>query len=757
MADQSKECGLSISGPEDDRSTIAVFASVAAIAMSVVYFVARTGFRDNPPIEVLSTLSVSFFLLLLPQGYRIGSRMLGRSTGGSWLSSDAGLSLIALLALPIAGIAGSRLGVNVLPAVMLMGFIFFAATLVHWLAKGSFGRSVLFLAWAVLFGLWLGFAVWGTGWQSPLFEEALAGGYYLCKDILVTSGITGILRTYGVPSTGLDGIPYCWYHWGAYWFFAWISEMEKIRVIRFMQLGFPVIFLPFLVSRFLEFGIHAREVLSPSDRPGDLRRDGVFWLVFAFGWIGFIPLEVAQKIPLGTDIILYSESYVVGAACSFLVLSLTLGVMRRAAQRPDRSLSVGDHCLLCLLPLMCAGIGVIKISQMFLLVLLYGYLFLRLKGWKFITPLLSLVACVVLLPVVVKLTSPGGAAGGYGYLYPMAFFVSLVPLAWKPFFFLLFYFWPWVYLISYFYWQRTTTIAEAKNALLGGKLIPVELMVVLCIVGSAPAFILPIGGGSGFFFMDFQCWLALALILGERTKLREMSCDICGVQERALGWEHLQLRKLFALLVVLCFLGSTAANGIQAVWRMVSQNVAIRTALLHPNEDDRTDRGFQERWYKSVVKGLKKRSVPDLKQFVSDELKPLISDVQDRLEQGRSYPVIAAFRELDALPVAEKRKTLIYIPRSNRVFWDMLSMCDAVPLIVPALTGTAMIDGLPDRDCKTNLGHFDMYPARGAKTQDLDQAEGMLCAAVRAKGFSSAMVVIAGKENNIKVDRRDCP
>jgi hypothetical protein len=725
--------------------------------MSGVYFVARVGFRENPVMEILETLAVSFFLLLLPQGYRIATHVLGRSSSGSWLTSDAGLSLIALLALPIAGSVGSRLGFSFLPVVMIIGFILFAVTLVRWLTQRNFLTSIIFLAGSALFGLWMGFALWGTGWQSPLFEEALAGGYYLCKDILVTSSITGILRTYGVPSTGLDGIPYCWYHWGAYWFFALISEMENIRVVRFMQLGYPVIFLPFLVSRFLEFGVHAREFLHPGEPSRDLTRDGVFWLVFALGWVGFIPLEVAKKMHMGSSLILYSESYAVGTACSFLVLSLVIGLLRRGAHRTAEGLSLGDHCLICLLPLMCAGIGVIKVSQMFLLALAFGYPFLRLKAWKLKTPALALAGGILLLPVIVKLTSPGGAGGAYGYIYPMVFFISLVPLAWKPFFFLLFYFWPWVYVITRLYAERVATIADAKNAVLQGRLIPVEVMVVLCIVGSAPAFLLPIGGGSGVFFMEFQCWLALSLILADRNGLRDIARDLCGMQEVAQGWGNMRLRKVFALIVVACLMGSTAANALGDVWRMVYQNLSIRSALLHPDEIGGPVDALQNQWYQTVVSALKKRSVPALKQFVSEDLRPLVSSVQDGLEHARGYPIIAAFRELDVLPKAQKRTALIYITRSNRVYWDMSSMCEAVPLITPTLTGMAMIDGLPDPDCKTYLGHFDMYPPRKSTIEDLDRTEGALCDAVRAKGFSAAVLVRADATNKVVVDRRNCP
>jgi hypothetical protein len=756
MADRSSEIGFPQSGPDDDRCTIAIFACVTAVALSTVHYAARLGFRENPVSEVVETLAISFVLILFPQGVRFALRMLGLPACRWWSVSDAGLSLVALFALPLASLAGSRFGVNVLPVVVCLGFVLFAVMVATWFARGSVGKNMLFLTGAGLFGLWVAFTVWGTGWHSPLFEEALAGGYYLCKDVLVTSSMTGMLRTYGVPSTGLDGVPYCWYHWGAYWFFALISEMERIRVIRFMQLGYPVIFLPFLLSRFLEFSVHCRELFAPDRQPRDLRQDGVFWLLFVLGWIGFIPLEVGQRIPLGPDVIFYSESYAIGSACSFLVLSLGIHLIRSATDRPVPSLTIGDHCLIGLFPLMFAGIGLIKISQMYLMVLAYGYLFLRLKAWRYRTPIMALVVSLVLLPVVVKFTSPGGAAGAYNYIYPLAFFVSLVPLAWKPFFFLLFYFWPWAYIITRLYWEGVATIGDMKDALFHGRLIPVETVIVLCIVGSAPAFILPIGGGSGLFFMAFQSWLALSLLLADRDRLRELAGRVCGIQEATLGWDKLQLRKVFALLVVVCLFGSAAANALHVTWRMVYQNVCIRNQLLHPEESEPSS-SLKERWYSRVVKDSKALRFSALQQFVSEEVLPLVTTVQDRLEHARGYPVIAVFRELDAISPKEKRRSLIFMPRSNRVYWDLLPMCEAVPLIVPALTGMAMIDGLPDPDCRTYLGHFDMYKRKPGNIDHVDRSARTLCADVGSHGFHAVIVVDPDKDNRLIAERSDCP
>ena len=70
------------------------------------------------------------------------------------------------------------------------------------------------------------------------------------------------------------------------------------------------------------------------------------------------------------------------------------------------------------------------------------------------------------------------------------------------------------------------------------------------------------------------------------------------------------------------------------------------------------------------------------------------SDVESRMKSDKN--VLAILRSLDEMPLSTKRSSLLFIPQSNRQFWDLLHgpyWPADVPLVA-CMSGVAMIDGL---------------------------------------------------------------
>jgi hypothetical protein len=71
------------------------------------------------------------------------------------------------------------------------------------------------------------------------------------------------------------------------------------------------------------------------------------------------------------------------------------------------------------------------------------------------------------------------------------------------------------------------------------------------------------------------------------------------------------------------------------------------------------------------------------------------SEVESHLKSDKS--VLAVLRSLDEMPLSAKRSSLVFIPQSNRQFWELVHgpyWPADVSLVAPALSGVAMIDGL---------------------------------------------------------------
>ncbi|MDM8561939.1 hypothetical protein QUF54_01130, partial [Candidatus Marithioploca araucensis] len=92
-------------------------------------------------------------------------------------------------------------------------------------------------------------------------------------------------------------------------------------------------------------------------------------------------------------------------------------------------------------------------------------------------------------------------------------------------------------------------------------------------------------------------------------------------------------------------------------------------------------------------------------------------------------------------PLSEKKKTLVFIPQSNTDFWNAkIEICYAIPFSVPAITGMAMLDGLPPIHCKPNGFAYESYENAGLRTKkQTNTNDKALCSKALDKGFSQVL------------------
>lgn len=129
-----------------------------------------------------------------------------------------------------------------------------------------------------------------------------------------------------------------------------------------------------------------------------------------------------------------------------------------------------------------------------------------------------------------------------------------------------------------------------------------------------------------------------------------------------------------------------------------------------------------------------------------------LKDKYQMLERNR---LMDKLHELSRLPIHEKRKTLVYIPKSIGLFWKSFGSCRTTPFIVPAITGMAMLDGLPDVNCKTRYYGYEVYK-RSTGTFRVGAKQELICEKALAKGFSQVIVVDEDAEGNLVVSKLAC-
>lgn len=741
---------------QDARETAAVFAGLIAIGLSCLYCLLRWGFDGGSLTRVMQTLPLGLFLVSFSPFCRRTATAFGVNADRAWIGQDGMLSLIALGIIIGAGAAAGHLGIQTALLWRVGGFGLFLFVCTCWFRRGSVVATIAFVAISLLFSLWVAGAVWGWGYQNPLYEESLIGGYYLCKDIFLPASIANMLKTYGAASFGVDGLVYCYYHWGAYWIFAQLSWLIDTSQINFSQLCFPVMFIPFFLCRFIGFAIDVRESLGQGAATSYLRRDTWFWLLLFAAFIGFIPTEGAEKMALGFDREFVSETYAVALGVTFATLSVLTGFIKKGLSNERPALS--DRIVICSLPALLIGIGLIKVSLMFLLFLMLGYLVFRLRLWTHIAVSCSLLVSAVAMAIVVKLTVAPGESG-FHLIYPFGFFISNIQFDWKPLWLLFFFFWSWLFMVWMLRADHIYTLADLATAYREKRILAVELVAVVCLLGSGPAMLFAIPGGSGVYFMDFQTWLSSALLLGHLSNLRERTFGIRTCRATSGNRvANMPLSKILAGVATVLLIWMLLANGALAVWRMIDFNLGIRCRLMPPSAPAICSEPLGSQAAKAAA-SLRSMDPGPLVHLIRDQVMPLIGAPGRQLDKAEHWRIIEALRRLAEIPVSQKKDTAVYVPRTNALYWSLSPQCEVAPFFVPAIAGMAMIGGVPGPDCRSTgwAHHYSPYRLVPEKAEASgDDQEALICSRARAKGFSRVIVLDQNESGEIEMKDASC-
>jgi len=713
--------------PESDaRETITTAATICTLTLAAVYVASRTGF-ENPITPVVHTAGLALFHLAVPL---IVSGMLARVWQGRWWASQPFLTIGSLVLTLLAGTVARKTGYSIAQLVSLAGAVSAGAIVVRWLRRARVLPSALFVFGAAAFSLWSAGAVWGTSSnKTPLFWETFSSSATVHPDAFYVAAIANMLGTYGVPSTGIDGVPSIHWHFGSPWMFAQWADLIAIDVMSFYNLGYPIVVIPLFFAALLMVAVEIARRLPAGAVERPLRRQHMVWIVVAAATIGILP--EAELYSVTTMWYPVAESYLTGLAVFLLAVATAV-----AYWRPDRP-QIRGFCLM-FVPATLAALGFLKVSLMILLLGAGLYLVVRLALWRqrivLASVFLSLVACIVVLRMVLLPDQNQGIS-------PLAFVRTYVGAGWQPFFPLVHFAFSWIFILGRLWEERLTTLADVRRGIRSGRLLDAEIVFLISVLGFLPGEILAIHGGSAFFFSDVQRWLAVALILGrvdlwwtERRQRRKVRDDgiVTGKPSRLAG---LRVSTVLAAVIVAPFGVTLILNTIRPAREMARANVALRRSFITSSAPGATTLPAH---LNSVANG------------------PLL---EAGLRRAPYYPLVTSLRRINDLPDAQKRRSALFIPQSYTEFWTMLpdSRCTFAPLVAPALSGVALIDGMPPRGCKiTDQYNMPVYQARTREQTAADVTSQALCGKGLQKGFSEVLVLEADSARMPRLHRLAC-
>jgi hypothetical protein len=665
------------------KDTIAVFAAVIVLTLATIYYLMRIGF-DNPIGPLLKVVTVSFWVLFSPQGFRFIRNRFNMFRQEAWFTTDAFAVLVALFLLVLAGVLVQFINVNFIVLFSIAGLCLALVTLARWLMDDTKKISALFLAFAGLIGIWVAAFIWGQDYQSPILLERLIFGGIATRDAMFQIAVANMVRYYQTASTGLYGTPFLAYHTGSHWIFVQLASLLNVSSFDFYQLGYPVMFIPLLFYSLLSFAIDLRPKVNSDRWQLELRRDGWFWCIFVAGTVGVIPLSL-QSTLWGSFFVLISESYCVAIAVIFLTLSLFISFNIEPLK--NGRVRLGDVLFLFLLaPLMVAVSGFIKISVMLVMYGVLGYLLLRLRLYRNRFYLVSFLLLTLLCSVLYWLIH-----------FPESISISLFdfertairPADWLPYWPLVNFLGVWLFVGLRFQSSGIRTIGDVRQAFLGRTLVDVEIVLVTAVISVLPGLLLYIPAFNAVYFSDSQRWLPLGMLLGYATAFSMTGNPLASIPFKPIT--NLRISQIAQLLFAATIAYTTINNGL-----------LVGRSFLHRYV---TERNSIENNYAVMAQlhhAILTFNISQIEAVVANEVVPLFaSSQQQALNKEKGYAIVQALLDLnDKLSPMEKKQTALFIPKSNTLYWNLVGDCYATPFVAPALSGLAQIQGLPLPTCK---------------------------------------------------------
>lgn len=708
--------------------TVIVACGLVSMGIGAVYWMMRIGF-DDPILPIAKQVALGLFIFAFPalaRGDIVRKSYTDLRPDVRWWSSYPFLWLIALPLTAELGRFITPLGLDVFPVVAVAGVLAYAIVFVRWLPRSSAWRSLSVIVGCAFFSIWASGVVWGRIYKNPLFYENYILDGKAHHDSLHLASFASMLRTYHVASTGTDGLTPIPYHWGTQWLFAQWSSLTGARVLDFYQLGFPVTMIPFFFGGTLAFAATLRSRRGAYDSDEDLRDDGRIWFVFLAACIGIIPISGLDAMGVWTSNLLISESYTVAVPCALMLLATALLWHDGAFMQSSSPRNIADWIfIVALLPLGIALLGYLKSSLMMLGFGLALYAFVRLALYRRMIYWYSLIVTIFLFIVTYQRVILPAHQEGF---VPLDFLWDFVKPAWWPFFIVVHLFWSWVYILLRLRSEGIGTLADLREAASERRILDVEVVAVVALLGIGPGLVTHIDGGSAFYFSDVQRWLAVGLVL---SRIPELFPVAFGEREPASARRP---RKLIARLdaisvrpVVIGFLL------IPVLGSMISN------AVVWPIEMARKNAETRHSFYPAAIAAGIPLGLRGLPRLTDHAL------LDQGLRRSPNFVVGDALRKLSALPDSARRHTVLFIPQDQAPYWKSLTRpgaCTFQPFVATAMASMAMVDGMPPYGCTVNryygLGSF----APRTRPQLADDARPeTLCSRVTQWGIDRVMVL----------------
>jgi hypothetical protein len=691
-----------------------------SMCMGLYYYILSIGYFSEHHQKIIDTLSLVCIALLSPDlSNYIITKFVNKNSSRRF-SSTSLYSIMSILILILIGTVISFYNLKINHLLLYLAIPIIVTYLLIYLFQYSIWKDIKYILLFSLFSVYIGSAMWKYGWQGPLYLEQLSSTQLNEIDVNFHASIIGIIKTYFVPSTGLNGTPYLPYHWGIHWIFAQYSNILNLNGFWFANLGYPLIIIPLYLKSILLLIVSIRNYKGFNNNLSISTIFILFFIIILFtSNISTVPID--------------NYSYVGSLMLSFYIFAFFLDYLRYRKYILLKLKLYDIIIFIILIPLSIGIIALIKISTSFIILGLFTYLVIRLNfnlpNLVIYSFLLSILVYGLVLTFSTDITSTHSS--GFSIFNFVKNIFKYFSIDFIPHYISIV-----IFLFLYLTRNSISNLAQIKNMFLTkNHIIELEILPVIMIISLFPGLLFDLrGSGLDFNFYNYVFWISIIITLGYVPYLFYENHFIKLFYSNKL----LIYIKYFVIIIVIF---DISANFISELTTNLRYNLGIRYNMV----------------------GIKPTRI-SLKSSAANIINGKnILGINSNLNNlsnydNINYELIKILESIDKNKLINKRETCIYIPKSNRVFWDMQTRQNGTPFIVPGITSLAMIEGLPDLESTSrnlrgyHLYNFDSNKKANSKYEELSNNELKLSA--RQRGFSK-IIKISYINNEFVVERID--
>jgi len=708
-----------------------LLASLFAAAMAFTSMSLSAGADHQPSMEIGFSLGIALLLLNCPP-WRADANVLQHLRMELLSTVILVCGLCVLISSPVSRWVPYCL--TLIGVVLLVRNITVLA-----LHNGFLVRLLKLCGLAALYAFFVGQFVWGEGYRNPLQYLQFANQGTIHTDPVFHQAVISMLKVHGVCSTGMDGLtPFAYHH---------ATHLLAARLCLLLNCSSSVMVcfvLPILLpSVLLYWALRVVAAICGWAGAGlvsSVANMGPHRLILA-GFGGFLPVHMLFPF------LNWNWSFTMDSQMMAMIIAgmsfLAIFAFDRTSFETDKDSTVsrvrvfpGNSVLLIAL-CSIAALTATKVTIAHLYVLGFSYWCLRAKGLlgrRVAGMFLSL--STLLLFSRFFTVDPGNSL----YFSPFWLWLDRIPpTAWALFlpvnlFFAI------AYAMIRFGMAGIRSLRDVRAAVLEGSVRDVELVLLISLTGCAITTIF--GGKLAFNAIYYQCsaqFLAIVasgsllfVLAARRSAGSRLDATVSGVLASTCFW--------------LCF-GTALLNSVEK-WRDIS-----RMNLQGRGDQFAVPLGFP------AVSGQPEMRVL-LRQGRFLETMGLIlqntEGTEKRMKRG-DRKILGQLLSLgENLTFREKQTSLLWIPRTNREFWDLGQPGRRwlLPMIATGMSELALIDGRPEEIETIADGNAFGFSAYPKNTVQADSALSYIDVSVRARKLGFQWVLEL-KESG-EVVRHEC-